>query len=400
MWGSIPARKWKPMLRMKYLLLAVFVVALGSLAACGGDADKTEKTEKTDTSSSAANTTGEQASGQASAEQKPTQPVAPPAPQELSGAHILVQYQGSQRAPETVTRTKEEALALAKEIAQKAKDGQDFAELAKEYSEGPSGPRGGDLGVWVQGRMVPEFDEAILGMEIGGISDPVETAFGYHVIMRKKVEKVAARHILIMHEGSMRKPPNVTRTKEEALALAKEIAQKAKDGQDFAELAKEYSEGPSGPRGGDLGVWVQGRMVPEFDEAILGMEIGGISDPVETAFGYHVIMRKKVEKVAARHILIMHEGSMRKPPNVTRTKEEALARAQEVKKKLAAGEDFQALAKEYSDGPSAPRGGDLGPFGRGVMHPAFESAAFGLDVDGVSDVVETPFGFHLIQRYR
>lgn len=281
------------MLRMKYLLLAVFVVALGSLAACGGDADKTEKTEKTDTSSSAANTTGEQASGQASAEQKPTQPVAPPAPQELSGAHILVQYQGSQRAPETVTRTKEEALALAKEIAQKAKDGQDFAELAKEYSEGPSGPRGGDLGVWVQGRMVPEFDEAILGMEIGGISDPVETAFGYHVIMRKKVEKVAARHILIMHEGSMRKPPNVTRTKEEALA-----------------------------------------------------------------------------------------------------------RAQEVKKKLAAGEDFQALAKEYSDGPSAPRGGDLGPFGRGVMHPAFESAAFGLDVDGVSDVVETPFGFHLIQRYR
>ncbi len=256
------------MLRMKYLLLAVFVVALGSLAACGGDADKTEKTEKTDTSSSAANTTGEQASGQASAEQKPTQPVA------------------------------------------------------------------------------------------------------------------------------------VTRTKEEALALAKEIAQKAKDGQDFAELAKEYSEGPSGPRGGDLGVWVQGRMVPEFDEAILGMEIGGISDPVETAFGYHVIMRKKVEKVAARHILIMHEGSMRKPPNVTRTKEEALARAQEVKKKLAAGEDFQALAKEYSDGPSAPRGGDLGPFGRGVMHPAFESAAFGLDVDGVSDVVETPFGFHLIQRYR
>ena len=56
------------------------------------------------------------------------------------------------------------------------------------------------------------------------------------------------------------------------------------------------------------------------------------------------------------------------------------------------------LAKEYSDCPSSNEGGELGSFGRGAMVPEFETAAFALDVDGTSDVVETAFGFHLIKR--
>ncbi len=212
-------------------------------------------------------------------------------------------------------------------------------------------------------------------------------------------QELAGAHILIMYQGSQRAPASITRTKEEALARAQEVARLARDGGDFAELAKEYSDGPSGPRGGDLGIWVQGRMVPEFDRAVLGMEVGEVSDPVETAFGYHVITRKKVEKVSARHILVMHNESMRKPPEVNRTKEEALARIEEVKQKLADGADFQEMAREYSDGPSGPSGGELGSFGRGRMHPDFEKAAFALEVGGISDVVETPFGYHLIQRY-
>ncbi|MDX2472131.1 MAG: peptidylprolyl isomerase [Candidatus Krumholzibacteria bacterium] len=213
-------------------------------------------------------------------------------------------------------------------------------------------------------------------------------------------QELAGAHILIMYQGSERAPATITRTKEEALALAQEVARKAKDGGDFTALAKEYSDGPSGPQGGDLGVWVQGRMVPEFDTAILGMEIGGVSDPVETAFGYHVITRKKVDKVSARHILVMHNDSMRKPAEISRTKEEAMARVEEVKQKLDAGQGFEDLAREYSDGPSSTKGGDLGSFGRGQMHAAFETAAFDLEVGGVSDAVETPFGYHLIQRYR
>jgi parvulin-like peptidyl-prolyl isomerase len=96
----------------------------------------------------------------------------------------------------------------------------------------------------------------------------------------------------------------------------------------------------------------------------------------------------------------MHEGSTRKPPEITRTKEEALARIHEVQAKLEEGQSFEDLAREYSDGPTSVRGGDLGSFGRGMMTPNFEEAAFALEPGEISDVVETPFGYHLIQRYQ
>ena len=62
------------------------------------------------------------------------------------------------------------------------------------------------------------------------------------------------------------------------------------------------------------------------------------------------------------------------------------------------GEDFPVLAKEHSDCPSSNDGGSLGTFGRGAMVPEFEAAAFALEVDAISDVVKTAFGFHLIKR--
>ena len=63
-----------------------------------------------------------------------------------------------------------------------------------------------------------------------------------------------------------------------------------------------------------------------------------------------------------------------------------------------AGADFAAIAREASEDGSAQRGGDLGEFGRGMMVPPFEEAVFGLQANGVSEVVETDFGFHVIQR--
>jgi parvulin-like peptidyl-prolyl isomerase len=76
-----------------------------------------------------------------------------------------------------------------------------------------------------------------------------------------------------------------------------------------------------------------------------------------------------------------------------------MARLQECVAKVKAGEKFAILAAEYSDGPSGPRGGDLGEFGEGAMHPAFNDAAFALKKGAVSGIVETPFGFHIITRY-
>ena len=105
------------------------------------------------------------------------------------------------------------------------------------------------------------------------------------------------------------------------------------------------------------------------------------------------------EKLSASHILIMHQESKRKPPSITRTKEEAKKLIDDIYKKLADGGDFAALAKEFSDCPSGKhKGGDLGAFGKGRMAPPFEKAAFALKENEISKVVETDFGYHLIQR--
>ncbi|MBT5108943.1 MAG: parvulin peptidyl-prolyl isomerase [Rhodospirillaceae bacterium] len=102
------------------------------------------------------------------------------------------------------------------------------------------------------------------------------------------------------------------------------------------------------------------------------------------------------DQVEASHILIMHAGSERS--SATRTQEEALTLIGEIKTELDGGGDFAALAKTHSDCPSSNDGGSLGSFGRGAMVPEFEAAAFSLETGANSDVVETAFGYHLIQR--
>ncbi len=103
--------------------------------------------------------------------------------------------------------------------------------------------------------------------------------------------------------------------------------------------------------------------------------------------------------VGASHVLVMHRGSERVPPNVTRTREEARTRIEDVLRRARASQDFAALAREFSDEPGASSsGGSLGMFGHGAMVPAFDQAAFALSVGQISEIVETPFGFHVIKR--
>ena len=110
--------------------------------------------------------------------------------------------------------------------------------------------------------------------------------------------------------------------------------------------------------------------------------------------------KSEYEQVKARHILIRMKGSPLpvKPGQKDLTPEEALARVQELRKKILAGADFAKTAEAESDDTgSATNGGDLGFFGRGQMVPSFEQAAFALKAGELSEPVQSPFGYHLIK---
>ena len=102
------------------------------------------------------------------------------------------------------------------------------------------------------------------------------------------------------------------------------------------------------------------------------------------------------EQIQASHVLVSYVDAHNSSSLLT--KEEALERIQDLKSQVLSGISFSEIATEFSDCPSAEKGGDLGKFGRGAMVKAFDMAAFELEVGEVSEVVETEFGYHLIYR--
>jgi hypothetical protein len=120
------------------------------------------------------------------APQAPTVVVgAAPGTEQIGASHILVAYRGATRAKPTVTRTKEEARALAQRLASEAhKAGTDFAKLARDSSDGPTGIEGGALPKFGRQQMVKPFSDAAFALQPGQISDVVETNFGFHIIKR------------------------------------------------------------------------------------------------------------------------------------------------------------------------------------------------------------------------
>lgn len=103
-------------------------------------------------------------------------------------------------------------------------------------------------------------------------------------------DTVRASHILLMYKGSMRS--SNARSQDEAKSeIARLQAELSSGGGDFATLARDYSDCPSKAKGGDLGSFGRGQMVPAFEEAAFGLPVGGTSGVVETPFGYHLIHR-------------------------------------------------------------------------------------------------------------
>ncbi|MFO0694776.1 MAG: peptidylprolyl isomerase [Polyangiales bacterium] len=218
-------------------------------------------------------------------------------------------------------------------------------------------------------------------------------------------EVIALRVAVVTYQGAEGAPEEITRTRDQAEARAVMLAGLARQpGQSFREIVSEYSDVPSGAlavRHGDS------RLPPVVVDAAFELAVGERSRAVETPRGFYIVAREEDPVVGpteiwARHVLISFVEARRAVEGVTRSRDEALALAEQVRDEARAQpERFAELAGQYSDEPgAADRGGDLGPFGRGAMVPAFERAAFALEVGAVSDVVETPFGFHVIQRYR
>ncbi len=210
--------------------------------------------------------------------------------------------------------------------------------------------------------------------------------------------RMAASHVLVSYAGAVSALPNVTRSREEARARAEEVRGKLLAGADFEETAKAWSDDSTGPRGGSLGGFMEGTMVAPFEAAVKGLAVGKLSEIVETPFGYHVIRRDPLVEVHARHLLVTWSGAERAPTGVSRSKEVAKARAEEAAALLASGTAWPEVVRKYSDSPLKEDAGDLGWFGRGQLAPALDTAAFDLDIGAASGVIESPRGFHILQR--
>jgi parvulin-like peptidyl-prolyl isomerase len=106
-------------------------------------------------------------------------------PDEVKASHILISYKGADRADSNITRSKEEAKKEAERIRGLIiNDNKDFGDMARKNSDGPSKTKGGDLGKFKFEVMAKEFSEAAFALDVGSVSEVVETGFGFHVIKR------------------------------------------------------------------------------------------------------------------------------------------------------------------------------------------------------------------------
>jgi len=181
-------------------------------------------------------------------------------------------------------------LQRAQGLLDEANNGTDFRQLAIANSADQTALQGGDLGWRKMAQLPGVFIEAVEGLEIGQISAPIRSDAGYHLIKlygrkgggEQLIEQHFARHILIK--------PNEIRDEATAISQLTELRERIKTGEDFALLAKEFSEDPgSALNGGELGWSTPGMFVPEFEQTMSSIELGEVSAPFLSQFGWHIL---------------------------------------------------------------------------------------------------------------
>lgn len=185
---------------------------------------------------------------------------------------------------------------------------------------------------------------------------------------------------------------------QKALSKADDIVRKLRAGQDFTQTAMSDSDDDNALKGGDLG-WRTINDVPTlFTDKVSNMRAGEVADPIRSPSGFHIIKMLEVKgldnhtitKTKVRHILIK--------TNELIDDEEAKKRLLALKARIADGDDFAALARAHSDDKgSALKGGSLDWVGPGDLVRPFEEAMGKLDINAISEPVQTQFGWHLIQ---
>jgi peptidyl-prolyl cis-trans isomerase SurA len=230
---------------------------------------------------------------------------------EINLAQILV------AVPEGATPAQvSELQAKAEGLATRARAGEDFGALARQFSEAPDRVNGGVLGLRNAERYPPLFIDATQTLRVGGIAGPVRSGAGFHVL--KVIEKMQggmpgvnvtqsrARHILL------RTGPQLTESA--ARARLADFKRRIQAGQaDFATLARENSQDGSAREGGDLGWSSPGQYVPEFEAALDALSPGQISDPLTSRFGVHLIqlLERRETKLSEREQREIARGILR-----------------------------------------------------------------------------------------
>ena len=209
-------------------------------------------------------------------------------------SHILIALPEA-ATPEQIRAAKEKA----ESIRQQAEAGADFAKLAVAHSDGQKALEGGDLG-WRESDQLPTiFADEIRTMQPGQVSKVIRSVSGFHIVkLADKKESAAgtitetyARHILLKGEGA----------REKLEALRRQIQQ----GADFGELAKQHSlDKGSARQGGELGWAAPGKFVPAFENALNKLKPGEISEPFQSAFGWHIVqVMKRRQAPVSRELL-------------------------------------------------------------------------------------------------
>ncbi len=191
------------------------------------------------------------------------------------------------------TEQVEQLQQRARMVAERARRGEDFAELVRTHSQAfDRASNNGVLGLRTLDRYPELFVEAVRTLKVGEVAEPVRSGAGFHVLkLLERVQPSAtptltqtrARHILLR--------PGAQLAQEAALARLAEVRREIASGQkSFEAVARELSQDGSAPQGGDLGWASPGMFVPEFEQVMNSLQPGQMSEPVVSRFGVHLIM--------------------------------------------------------------------------------------------------------------